>query len=49
MREYAQQWAISLRNFKEYWDVIETDKSILGGAIWEWANHGIAKKKMAHL
>ena len=49
MREYAHAMGNSLGNFKEYWDVIETDKSILGGAIWEWANHGIAKKKMAHL
>ena len=45
MREYAHAMGNSLGNFKEYWDVIETDKSILGGAIWEWANHGIAKKK----
>ncbi|NDV81587.1 glycoside hydrolase family 2 TIM barrel-domain containing protein [Bacteroides sp. 51] len=43
MREYAHAMGNSLGNFKEYWDIIEADESIVGGAIWEWADHGIAK------
>lgn len=47
MREYAHAMGNSIGNLKEYWDVIEADESIIGGAIWEWADHGIARKKDA--
>ncbi len=45
MREYAHAMGNSIGNLQEYWDVIEADASIIGAAIWEWADHGIAKKK----
>jgi len=45
MREYAHAMGNSIGNLKEYWEVIEADESIIGGAIWEWTDHGIAKKK----
>ena len=45
MREYAHAMGNSIGNFKEYWEIMNADESILGGAIWEWADHGIAKKK----
>ena len=44
MREYAHAMGNSLGNLKEYWDVIEADESIIGGAIWEWSDHGVARK-----
>ncbi len=45
MREYAHAMGNSLGNLQEYWDVIEADASIAGAAIWEWAEHGIIRKK----
>lgn len=44
MREYAHAMGNSLGNFQEYWDIIESHDNIAGAAIWEWADHGIAKK-----
>ncbi len=43
MREYAHAMGNSMGNLQEYWDVIYADSSICGAAIWEWADHGIAK------
>ena len=45
MREYAYAGGSSLGNLQEYQDVIEVDKSIIGAAIWELFDHGIAKKR----
>lgn len=42
-REYAHAMGNSLGNFEEYWDVIYSDSSIVGAAIWDWADQGIAK------
>jgi beta-galactosidase len=44
MREYAHIMGNSLGNFQDYWDIIENDSSITGGAIWDWSDQGIAKK-----
>jgi len=44
MREYAYAMGNALGNLQEYMDVIESDSSIIGAAIWEWNDHGIAKK-----
>ncbi len=44
MREYAYAMGNSIGNFKEYWDVIEADPSIIGAAIWCWVDQGIPKK-----
>lgn len=43
MREYAHMMGNSGGNLTEYWDVIYADKSILGGAIWDFVDQGIAK------
>lgn len=45
MREYAHAMGNSMGNFKEYWDVIYSDSSICGAAIWDWVDQGIAKPK----
>ena len=43
MREYAHMMGNSGGNLKEYWDVIYADPSILGAAIWDFVDQGIAK------
>ena len=45
MREYAHAMGNSMGNFQEYWDVIYADSSLLGGAIWDWADQGLVRRK----
>ena len=42
-REYAHAMGNSVGNLQEYWDVIYADPSIVGAAIWDWVDQGIAK------
>ncbi|MCF0191431.1 MAG: beta-galactosidase [Marinilabiliaceae bacterium] len=42
-REYAHAMGNSMGNFQEYWDVIYSDSSIVGAAIWDFVDQGIAK------
>jgi len=44
LREYYHTMGNSGGNLQEYWDVIYADKSLVGGAIWDWVDQGIAKK-----
>lgn len=44
LREYFHTMGNSGGNLQEYWDVIYADSSIVGGAIWDWVDQGIAKK-----
>lgn len=41
MSEYAHIMGNSLGNFREYWDLIESNPKLQGGYIWEWADQGI--------
>ncbi len=41
--EYAHAMGNALGNFKEYWDEIYSNRRMLGGFIWEWADEGIYK------
>lgn len=43
MCEYAHAMGNAVGNFQEYWDAIERHKRLIGGCIWEWADHGIFK------
>ena len=43
--EYAHAMGNAMGNFKEYWDEIYSNKRMLGGFIWEWADEGIFKKR----
>lgn len=43
MCEYAHAMGNAVGNFQEYWDAIETHPRLIGGCIWEWADHGIFK------
>jgi len=45
MREYSHVMGNSGGNLQEYWDVIYSDSSLTGAAIWEWMEHGLPKKK----
>lgn len=45
LREYAHVMGNSGGNLQEYWDVIYSDSSLTGAAIWEWVDQGLAKKK----
>ena len=45
-REYAHAMGNSMGNFQEYWDVIYSDSSIAGAAIWDWVDQGLLKSKM---
>ena len=45
MREYAYAGGNSLGNYKDYADVINADPSNFGAVIWEWCDHGMAKKR----
>jgi beta-galactosidase len=45
LREYLHVMGNSGGNLKEYWDVINSDSSLTGAAIWEWVDQGLAKKK----
>lgn len=38
MREYCHAMGNSLGNLQEYWDIIYADSTILGAAIWDWAD-----------
>ena len=42
--EYAHVMGNSLGNLQEYWDEIYSNKRMLGGFIWEWADEGLYKK-----
>ncbi len=41
--EYAHVMGNSLGNLQEYWDEIYSNKRMLGGFIWEWADEGLYK------
>ncbi|MBR4602587.1 MAG: beta-galactosidase [Prevotella sp.] len=40
-REYAHAMGNSCGNLQEYWDVIYSDSSIVGAAIWDWVDQGL--------
>lgn len=43
MCEYAHSMGNAIGNLKEYWDAIESHKRLIGGCIWEWADHGLVR------
>lgn len=44
-REYAHAMGNSMGNMDEYMDVIYSDSSIVGAAIWDWVDQGLARPK----
>jgi beta-galactosidase/beta-glucuronidase len=47
MCEYAHAMGNGPGNLKEYWDAIERHPRLLGGCVWEWADHGIRRRTPA--
>jgi beta-galactosidase len=45
LREYLHVMGKYGGNLQEYWDVIYSDSSLTGAAIWEWVDQGLARKK----
>ena len=43
MCEYAHSMGNSTGGMKDYWDLIRSHKSLLGGHIWDWKDQGLAK------
>ncbi|MFA5330041.1 MAG: glycoside hydrolase family 2 TIM barrel-domain containing protein [Prolixibacteraceae bacterium] len=41
--EYAHSMGNAPGNLKEYWDLIENSKRIIGGCIWDWVDQGLNK------
>lgn len=41
--EYAHAMGNAPGNLKEYWDLIENSKRIIGGCIWDWVDQGLNK------
>jgi beta-galactosidase len=41
--EYSHAMGNSNGNFQEYWDLIESERQIQGGFIWDWADQGLVK------
>ena len=44
MCEYCHAMGNSPGDFKKYWDIINTDDRMMGGFVWEWADHGISSE-----
>jgi len=42
--EYAHAMGNSVGNFKEYWDLFESHRSLQGGFIWDWVDQGLREK-----
>ena len=44
MCEYAHAMGNGPGSFKEYWDAIWKYPRLVGGCVWEWADHGIRRR-----
>jgi beta-galactosidase/beta-glucuronidase len=42
--EYAHAMGTGPGSLQDYWDVIESSPRLIGGCVWEWADHGIRRK-----
>ncbi len=41
--EYAHAMGNSVGNLQDYWDVIENERQLQGGFIWDWVDQGLYK------
>ncbi len=41
MCEYAHAMGNSIGNLQDYWDVIEANRQLQGGLIWDWVDQGL--------
>src|SRR5690606_7438343 len=45
--EYAHAMGTGPGSLKDYWDIIERYPRLMGGCVWEWADHGIRQRTEA--
>lgn len=45
MCEYSHAMGNGPGDLKDYWDIIDTSERLIGGCIWEWADHTIETKE----
>ena len=45
--EYAHAMGNSVGNLQDYWDAIESHRSLQGGHIWDWVDQGLRRKTAA--
>jgi beta-galactosidase/beta-glucuronidase len=43
LEEYAHSMGNGTGNMREYWDLIESEKRLIGGFIWDWIDQGLVK------
>ncbi|MGB3329306.1 MAG: glycoside hydrolase family 2 TIM barrel-domain containing protein [Thermomicrobiales bacterium] len=44
MCEYAHAMGNGPGSFKEYWEAIRAHERLIGGCVWEWADHGVRQR-----
>jgi beta-galactosidase len=44
LTEYCHSLGQSLEEHKELWEIIETNKNLAGGNVWEWVDQGMVKR-----
>lgn len=42
--EYAHAMGLGPGGLEEYWDVIYSSEKMMGGCIWEWADHAVKRR-----
>ncbi|MGN6725963.1 MAG: glycoside hydrolase family 2 TIM barrel-domain containing protein [Tepidisphaeraceae bacterium] len=42
--EYAHAMGTGPGSLQDYWDIIEAYPRLIGGCVWEWADHGLPRK-----
>jgi len=45
MCEYAHAMGNSCGNLKEYWEAIESHRTLIGGCIWDWIDQGLRRRE----
>ncbi len=46
MCEYAHAMGQGPGNLREYWEAIRSHDRLIGGCVWEWADHGIRQETL---
>ena len=42
--EYEHAMGNAMGNMKEYWDLIESSRKMIGGCIWDWVDQALVMK-----
>ncbi|MGC4190023.1 MAG: glycoside hydrolase family 2 TIM barrel-domain containing protein [Thermomicrobiales bacterium] len=44
MCEYAHAMGNGPGSFKDYWEAVRAHQRLIGGCVWEWADHGVRQR-----